>query len=67
MPRIGGWLVALGGGGAWGGVSPVTHPPTPPPQDTHIRCWDLRSPERPLLAMERRVATNQRVTFDLDP
>lgn len=39
----------------------------PLPQDTHIRCWDLRSPERPLLALERRVATNQRVTFDLDP
>ncbi|KAM4643500.1 LOW QUALITY PROTEIN: uncharacterized protein AAGF69_015237, partial [Amazona ochrocephala] len=36
-------------------------------KDTHIRCWDLRLPERPLLAMERHVATNQRVTFDLDP
>ncbi|XP_065715172.1 telomerase Cajal body protein 1 [Patagioenas fasciata] len=36
-------------------------------KDTHIRCWDLRFPERPLLAVERRVSTNQRVTFDLDP
>lgn len=36
-------------------------------KDTHILCWDLRVPERPLLAMERPVATNQRVTFDLDP
>ncbi|XP_051632703.1 telomerase Cajal body protein 1, partial [Manacus candei] len=33
----------------------------------HILCWDLRAPERPLLALERLVATNQRVTFDLDP
>ncbi|XP_057252669.1 telomerase Cajal body protein 1-like, partial [Pezoporus wallicus] len=36
-------------------------------KDTHILCWDLRLPERPLLAMERHVTTNQRVTFDLDP
>ncbi|XP_052662537.1 LOW QUALITY PROTEIN: telomerase Cajal body protein 1, partial [Harpia harpyja] len=35
--------------------------------DHHILCWDLRRPERPLLALERRVGTNQRVTFDLDP
>ncbi|XP_054028833.1 telomerase Cajal body protein 1 [Dryobates pubescens] len=41
--------------------------PWPRPQDTHIRCWDLRRPERPLLAMERKVTTNQRLTFDLDP
>ncbi|XP_064593486.1 telomerase Cajal body protein 1 [Zonotrichia leucophrys gambelii] len=36
-------------------------------KDRHILCWDLRVPERPLLALPRRVATNQRVTFDLDP
>ncbi|XP_053824547.1 telomerase Cajal body protein 1 [Vidua chalybeata] len=36
-------------------------------KDSHILCWDLRVPERPLLALPRRVATNQRVTFDLDP
>ncbi|XP_075597697.1 telomerase Cajal body protein 1 [Balearica regulorum gibbericeps] len=36
-------------------------------KDRHILCWDLRSPERPLLGLERRVGTNQRVTFDLDP
>ncbi|XP_069655878.1 telomerase Cajal body protein 1 isoform X1 [Haliaeetus albicilla] len=36
-------------------------------KDHHILCWDLRCPERPLLALERRVGTNQRVTFDLDP
>ncbi|XP_033928128.1 telomerase Cajal body protein 1 isoform X2 [Melopsittacus undulatus] len=36
-------------------------------KDTHILCWDLRLPDRPLLAMERHVTTNQRVTFDLDP
>ncbi|XP_054254885.1 telomerase Cajal body protein 1, partial [Indicator indicator] len=36
-------------------------------KDTHIRCWDLRRPERPLLAAERKVTTNQRLTFDLDP
>ncbi|KAM9514240.1 telomerase Cajal body protein 1 [Guaruba guarouba] len=36
-------------------------------KDTHILCWDLRLPERPLLAVERHVTTNQRVTFDLDP
>ncbi|XP_058280392.1 telomerase Cajal body protein 1 [Hirundo rustica] len=36
-------------------------------KDRHILCWDLRVPDRPLLALPRRVATNQRVTFDLDP
>ncbi|XP_068854777.1 telomerase Cajal body protein 1 [Aphelocoma coerulescens] len=36
-------------------------------KDRQILCWDLRAPERPLLALPRRVATNQRVTFDLDP
>ncbi|KAM9250271.1 telomerase Cajal body protein 1 [Cariama cristata] len=36
-------------------------------KDHHILCWDLRRPERPLLGLERRVGTNQRVTFDLDP
>ncbi|XP_075345814.1 telomerase Cajal body protein 1, partial [Mycteria americana] len=36
-------------------------------KDHQILCWDLRRPERPLLGLERRVATNQRVTFDLDP
>uniref|UniRef100_A0A8C3UWQ6 Telomerase Cajal body protein 1 n=1 Tax=Catharus ustulatus TaxID=91951 RepID=A0A8C3UWQ6_CATUS len=36
-------------------------------KDCHILCWDLRVPDRPLLALPRRVATNQRVTFDLDP
>nr|XP_054509698.1 telomerase Cajal body protein 1 [Agelaius phoeniceus] len=36
-------------------------------KDRHILCWDLRVPERPLLALPRHVATNQRVTFDLDP
>uniref|UniRef100_A0A663FIE9 Telomerase Cajal body protein 1 n=1 Tax=Aquila chrysaetos chrysaetos TaxID=223781 RepID=A0A663FIE9_AQUCH len=36
-------------------------------KDHHVLCWDLRRPERPLLALERRVGTNQRVTFDLDP
>lgn len=33
----------------------------------HILCWDLRRPDVVLMVMERRVATNQRVTFDLDP
>ncbi|XP_062368147.1 telomerase Cajal body protein 1 [Cinclus cinclus] len=42
-------------------------PGSPSPQDRHILCWDLRVPDRPLLALPRRVATNQRVTFDLDP
>ncbi|TRZ09293.1 hypothetical protein HGM15179_017812 [Zosterops borbonicus] len=36
-------------------------------KDRHILCWDLRVPDRPLLALPRPVATNQRVTFDLDP
>ncbi|XP_032297534.1 telomerase Cajal body protein 1 [Coturnix japonica] len=33
----------------------------------HILCWDVRHPDKELFVMERRVATNQRVTFDLDP
>ena len=41
--------------------------PRPPPQAQHILCWDLRRPDAVLMALERRVATNQRVTFDLDP
>ncbi|XP_069738584.1 telomerase Cajal body protein 1 [Phaenicophaeus curvirostris] len=35
-------------------------------KDRHILCWDLRRPDPPLMALERLVATNQRVTFDLD-
>ncbi|XP_068785616.1 telomerase Cajal body protein 1 [Struthio camelus] len=33
----------------------------------HILCWDVRRLDQTLLVLERPVATNQRVAFDLDP
>lgn len=61
-----GWEVVCAFGGVASSLMGVSSP-GPAPQDRHILCWDLRVPDRPLLALPRRVATNQRVTFDLDP
>ncbi|XP_006112202.1 telomerase Cajal body protein 1 [Pelodiscus sinensis] len=36
-------------------------------KDPKILCWDLRQPDRVLFSMQRMVATNQRLYFDLEP
>ncbi|KAJ8337747.1 hypothetical protein SKAU_G00367130 [Synaphobranchus kaupii] len=36
-------------------------------KDPEILCWDLRDPGRILFSLNRNVATNQRIYFDLDP
>ncbi|XP_042185280.1 telomerase Cajal body protein 1-like [Oncorhynchus tshawytscha] len=37
------------------------------PKDPEILCWDLRDPGKVLFSLKRKVATNQRMYFDLDP
>ncbi|XP_023646244.1 telomerase Cajal body protein 1 [Paramormyrops kingsleyae] len=36
-------------------------------KDPEILCWDLRDPGQVLFSLRRRVTTNQRIYFDLDP
>ncbi|KAJ8246838.1 hypothetical protein GJAV_G00255950 [Gymnothorax javanicus] len=36
-------------------------------KDPEILCWDLRDPGQILFSLNRNVATNQRIYFDLDP
>nr|CAG4641725.1 EOG090X06W9 [Eurycercus lamellatus] len=36
-------------------------------KDPEILCWDLRNPGHVLFSMNRKVETNQRIYFDLDP
>eukprot|EP00063_Salmo_salar_P036719 XP_014011554.1 PREDICTED: telomerase Cajal body protein 1-like [Salmo salar] len=36
-------------------------------KDPEILCWDLRDPGKVLFSLKRKVATNQRIFFDLDP
>ncbi|XP_033839834.1 telomerase Cajal body protein 1 [Periophthalmus magnuspinnatus] len=36
-------------------------------KDPEILCWDLREPGKVLFSLQRNVATNQRIYYDLDP
>ena len=72
--RSGGKLVALLRGHL-GGVSCVRFAPdgrtlcsgSRGARDQRLLCWDLRQLDHPLLSLTRRVATNQRMQFDLTP
>ncbi|KAJ3585457.1 hypothetical protein NHX12_014176, partial [Muraenolepis orangiensis] len=35
--------------------------------DPEVLCWDLREPDKVVFSLQRRVATNQRIYFDMDP